>query len=124
MKITLREYQKEDFQELENIIRETWHYDEFSSSETAARLARVFLNSCLTNHTFSRVAVWNGKPVGIILCKITAGYKCPLKYRAAQIKSILSLYLSLSLIHILYTSINYIFTKLHLFLISLAQVKP
>lgn len=94
MKITLREYQKEDFQELENIIRETWHYDEFSSSETAARLARVFLNSCLTNHTFSRVAVWNGKPVGIILCKITAGYKCPLKYRAAQIKSILSLYLS------------------------------
>ena len=94
MKITLREYQKEDFQELENIIRETWHYDEFSSSETAARLARVFLNSCLTNHTFSRVAVWNGKPVGIILCKIIAGYKCPLKYRAAQIKSILSLYLS------------------------------
>ena len=46
MQITLREYQKEDFQELENIIRETWHYDEFSSSETAARLARVFLNSC------------------------------------------------------------------------------
>lgn len=42
MKITLREYQKEDFQELENMIRETWHYDEFSSSETAARLARVF----------------------------------------------------------------------------------
>lgn len=86
MQITLREYQKEDFQELENMIRETWHYDEFSSSETASRLARVFLNSCLTNHTFSRVAVWNGKPVGIILCKITAGYKCPLKYRAAQIK--------------------------------------
>lgn len=77
MQITLREYQKEDFQELENIIRETWHYDEFSSSETAARLARVFLNSCLTNHTFSRVAVWNGKPVGIILCKIISGYKCP-----------------------------------------------
>ena len=94
MQITLREYQKEDFQELENIIRETWHYDEFSSSETAARLARVFLNSCLTNHTFSRVAVWNGKPVGIILCKIISGYKCPLKYRAAQIQSILSLYLS------------------------------
>lgn len=94
MKITFREYQKEDFKILGNIIRETWHYDEFSSPKTAVKLARVFLSSCLTNYTFSRVALLNNKPIGIILVKNIANHKCPLKYRLKQIKSILSLYLS------------------------------
>lgn len=94
MQITLREYQKEDFKVLENIIRETWHYDEFSSPRTAVKLARVFLSSCLTNHTFSRVALMNDKPIGIILVKNIAIHRCPLKYRLKQMKSILSLYLS------------------------------
>lgn len=94
MQITFREYQKEDFKMLVNIIRETWHYDEFSSPKTAVKLARVFLSSCLTNHTFSRVALLNDKPIGIILVKNTATHKCPLKYRLKQMKSILSLYLS------------------------------
>lgn len=42
MKIKLREYQKQDFKALETIIRETWHYDDFSSPKTAVKLARVF----------------------------------------------------------------------------------
>lgn len=53
MEVQLRKYRKQDFKALENIIRETWHYDEFSSPKTAAKLARVFLSSCLTNYTFS-----------------------------------------------------------------------
>ena len=69
MPLQLREYQKNDFIALKNIIRKTWRYDEFSSPKTASRLADVFLSSCLTNYTFSRVAVLNGKPVGIILVK-------------------------------------------------------
>lgn len=52
MQIELREYQKQDFKALETIIRETWHYDDFSTSKTAVKLARVFLSSCLTNYTF------------------------------------------------------------------------
>lgn len=52
MKIKLREYQKQDFKALETIIRETWHYDDFSSPKIAVKLARVFLSSCLTNYTF------------------------------------------------------------------------
>ena len=47
MKITFREYQKEDFKILGNIIRETWHYDEFSSPKTAVKLARVFFEQLL-----------------------------------------------------------------------------
>ena len=57
MPLQLREYQKNDFIALKNIIRKTWRYDEFSSPKTASRLADVFLSSCLTNYTFSRVAV-------------------------------------------------------------------
>ena len=66
MQIELREYQKQDFKALETIIRETWHYDDFSTSKTAVKLARVFLSSCLTNYTFSRVAVVDGNVAGII----------------------------------------------------------
>ncbi|WP_455910130.1 hypothetical protein [Dysosmobacter welbionis] len=51
MEMQIREYQKQDFQPLKEIIRSTWHYDEFSSPETASRLAEVFLRSCLTNYT-------------------------------------------------------------------------
>ena len=48
MQIELREYQKQDFKVLETIIRETWHYDDFSTSKTAVKLARV---EELTNKT-------------------------------------------------------------------------
>lgn len=94
MQIELREYQKQDFETLETIIRETWHYDEFSSQKTAIKLARVFLSSCLTNYTFSRVAVLEGKVVGIILVKDIENHKCSFSNRLLQIKSIVSLYSS------------------------------
>lgn len=94
MQIKFREVRKEDFEVLENIIRETWHYDEFCSPKTAAKLSSVFFSSCLTNQTFSCVALCDDKPVGIILAKDSAIHKCPLKYRLKQIKSIVSLYLS------------------------------
>ena len=94
MNITLREYKREDFIVLQNIIRETWHYDDLSSSKTAQRLAGVFLSSCLTNYTYSRVALDNGKPVGIILLNNKAKHKCPLGLKFQQIRAIISLYLS------------------------------
>ncbi len=94
MQIELREYQKQDFKALEAIIRETWHYDEFSSPKTAGKLAKVFLSSCLTNYTFSKVAVLDGEVVGIILVNDIANHKCPLSNRLLQIKSLLSLYCS------------------------------
>lgn len=94
MNIQLREYQKQDFKPLEDIIRETWNYDQFCSPETASTLARVFLSSCLTNHTFSRVALEDGKPVGIILANNTAKHRCPLDLKLQQVRALLSLFLS------------------------------
>ena len=84
MQIELREYQKQDFKALETIIRETWHYDDFSTSKTAVKLARVFLSSCLVD----------GNVAGIILANNITKHKCPLSNRLLQIKSILSLYSS------------------------------
>lgn len=94
MNITLREYRKEDFRVLQDIIRKTWHYDDFSSPKTAQKLARVFFSSCLTNYTYSRVALDNEKPVGIILVNNKAKHKCPFSLKIQQIRAIISLYLS------------------------------
>lgn len=94
MKIEIRTYHKEDFKPLQNIVRETWHYDAFCTPKTANKLAAVFLSSCLTNHTFSRVALADGKVVGVILAKNIRKHHCPFSLRWKQIKSLLSLYLS------------------------------
>lgn len=94
MSLEFREYQKQDFKPLQSVIRETWNYDQLCSPKTAAKLAKVFLSSCLTNYTFSRVAVLDGKTVGIILVKDKADHKPHFVNRFRQIQSILSLYLS------------------------------
>lgn len=94
MEIQFREYQKQDFDTLKNIIRETWNYDKFSTPKTASKLAKVFLSSCLTNYTFSRIAMIDGEVVGIILVKDIEKHRCPFTYRMKQIGAIVSLYLS------------------------------
>lgn len=94
MTITLREYRKEDFTILQDIIKKTWHYNDFSSPKIAQKLAKVFLSSCLTNYTYSRVALDHGKPVGIILVNNKAKHRCLFNLKVQQISAIISLYLS------------------------------
>ena len=64
--VVIRRFYKEDAPALEDVIRKTWKYDAFCSSDTAARLAHVYLYSCLANQTFTAVAIVDGKPCGII----------------------------------------------------------
>lgn len=92
--IILREYQKADHKILENVVREAWKYDRFCSPKTAAKMAKVYLNSCLTNQTFTRVAEIDGEPVGIIMGKDIRKHKCPLSLRMKWLKSIAELYIS------------------------------
>lgn len=94
MEIELREYQKQDFKALAEIIRETWHYDSFSSPETAVKLAEVFLSSCLVKGTYARIAVADGEIAGIILVNHVAAHRESLSDRVRQIRSALSLLLS------------------------------
>lgn len=92
--IILREYQKADREILENVVREAWKYDRFCSQKTAVKMAKVYLNSCLTNQTFTRVAEIDGEPVGIIMGKDIRKHKCPLSLRMKWLKSIAELYIS------------------------------
>ena len=68
-RLFFRAYQKTDQKAPENVVREAWKYDRFCAPKTAAKLAKVYLNSCLTNQTFTRVAEIDGEPVGIIMGK-------------------------------------------------------
>lgn len=92
--IILREYQEADRQALEDIIRETWEYDKFCSPKIAVKMARLYLDSCLANQTFTRVAIADHVPVGIIMGKNIQKYKCSLKLRVKWLKSVISLYSS------------------------------
>lgn len=89
--IIYREYQKSDHQALSAIIRKTWHYDEFAGPRTAAKMADVFLDSCLANQTFTKTAVADGRPVGIIMGKNIQTHKCPFSYWLKRTMSIASL---------------------------------
>ena len=93
-KMILREFQKEDAGKIIDIIRKTWHYDDFCHHKVANKLAKVFLYSCLTNQTYTKVAVIDNCPVGIIMGKNIAKHRCPFRYRIKQMTSILSLLLS------------------------------
>lgn len=94
MKIELRAYEKEDFSPLEAIVRETWHYDDLCGPKTAGKLAKVFLSSCLTNYTFSKVAVLDGEVVGIILVNHMAKHKCQVANCLRQMKNVIALFCS------------------------------
>ena len=91
--VLLREFQNQDRKALEKIISKTWNYEEFCGPKAAAKLARVYLNSCLIQQTFTRVALIDHVPVGIIMGKITAACKCPLPQKVRWLFSIVSLML-------------------------------
>lgn len=92
MQMQFREYRKQDYRDLVEIIRKTWHYDEFCSPKTANKLANVFLSSCLTNYTYSRVVLADGKAAGIILVNNIAKHTCSAMARLRQLKALATLY--------------------------------
>lgn len=93
-KIEFREYKKEDRQYLENIIRKTWQYDLFCSKKVAGRMASLYLASCLANQTYTKVALIDNKPVGIIMAKNIKEYKGKIGLIFNQFKEGLQLYLN------------------------------
>ena len=92
--IVLREYQTSDRPALIGIIRETWQYDKFASPKAAQKLARAYLDSCLTNQTFTQVALVDEVPVGIIMVKDRREKRCPFRLRLRMLLSVASLFLS------------------------------
>lgn len=93
-KIIIRKYRKSDDSALENVIREAWQYDRYCSPTTARKIAKVYLNSCLVNQTFIRVAEVDSEPVGVIMGKDIAAHKCPFRLFIKWVRSIVSLMVS------------------------------
>ena len=75
--IIFRPIIKKDYLAIEKIIREAWHYDEFCTSKIAKLLSKIFLSSCLSNQTFTLVALLKEQPIGIIMGKNISEHKCP-----------------------------------------------
>ena len=67
--ILFREFKEEDSKVIEEIIIEAWKYNDLCSSKIAHKMAKVFLSSCLTNQTYTQVALLNNEPIGVIKAK-------------------------------------------------------
>lgn len=93
-RVILRELKWSDLSALENVIRKTWDYDKFATPETAGKLAKAYLSSCLANQTYTRVAEVNGVTAGVILGKNVEKHRCPLRYRWRQITALCRLLIS------------------------------
>mgnify|MGYP004548923163 CR=1 FL=1 len=65
--IIFRTLRKEDYSALADVIRETWHYDDFCTPKAARRLAKAYLYACLSEQTYTNVALSHGVPVGVIM---------------------------------------------------------
>ncbi|MGL4451067.1 MAG: GNAT family N-acetyltransferase [Sarcina sp.] len=93
-KIKFREYKKDDCIYLENIIRKTWEYDLFCSEKVAKDMASLYLASCLASQTYTRVALIDNEPVGIIMARNIKKYRMSFRNGVNQIKKGLKLYLN------------------------------
>ena len=87
--VILRELKKSDFEDIENIIRTTWNYYDYITTDIAKKLAKVYLATCLVEHTYAIVAEIDNRPVGLILGKIKKHWS--VTYRIYQIKALIPL---------------------------------
>lgn len=86
-----RGIKKQDHESLEKIICDTWAYERFCSPKTAKRMAKLYIASCLTNQTFTLVAINNGDPVGIIMGKNEKTHHTPLGYFILELTAAISM---------------------------------
>ena len=89
--LTLREYQTSDAPYFDDIIRKTWEYDLFCSPYIAKKISKLYLLGCLSQQTFTQVAVLDNKPVGIIMCRNKQLHTTSLMTKLRQKQAALSL---------------------------------
>ena len=89
--IVFEDYNKSHSEKLFDIIRKTWNYDQFASPKIARKLSIIFLYSCLAQQTFTKVALIDNVPVGVIMARNKSKEKSNIKYKLKQFMAILSL---------------------------------
>lgn len=78
MSLSYEPLSKHHYPGIIQIIKEVWHYEDFTTPKVAQQLARAFFYSCLTDYTYAQVAILDNQPVGVILVKQEEGFKSPL----------------------------------------------
>ena len=90
-RICFREVKKSDYQALEQIINDTWVFESFCSPEIASSMAKFYLASCLSEQTFTCVALNNNEPVGVIMGKNCNAKRLSWRFVLTQLKSVISI---------------------------------
>ena len=68
--ITYRELRKEDYRQIEKILGDTWGFSRRCKDQKVVRLLeKSYWASLLAQENFARVALINGKPVGVVLAR-------------------------------------------------------
>ena len=91
--IMLREMRDEDYEAIEEIISETWNYDQLTTPQAARKMAKAYLYGCLANQTYKQVAICDKTVAGVIMGKNIRHHRCPLKIRLNQIRAVARLLL-------------------------------
>lgn len=92
--ITFKNYNDKYFREISKIINDNWHYNELTSTKTAEILSFTYLYSCLSKQTFTKIALIDNIPVGIIIANCKNKFKFNLLYKLKLIKNIFLLAIS------------------------------
>ncbi|MGL5087389.1 MAG: GNAT family N-acetyltransferase [Clostridium sp.] len=67
-KVIYREFKERDLEYIKNLFIDTWKIDKYiTSKDIQDKVAAIYVNMCIDESTFSKVAVINNRVVGIIL---------------------------------------------------------
>lgn len=89
--LTFRPLRRADYAAAAQIVRETWHYDEFCAPAAAKAMARLYLASALAEHSFSCGAFQNGVLTGFILARARRARGHGLRFLPMQAGALLRL---------------------------------
>lgn len=94
LNIAYRPIKTSDYNVLEDIIKKTWNYNRLVTDKSAKKLAKFYLASCLSNQTFTSVALVNGQPVGVVMARNKLKHNIPIKYNIRKWIDILDIIIS------------------------------
>ncbi|EDS73579.1 acetyltransferase, GNAT family [Anaerofustis stercorihominis DSM 17244] len=96
-KIKLRELKEQDLPEIKGLLYETWIEPDFGDNEKVAdKMSMIFLYELLIRHTYSKVAIYEERVIGVILGRSDNTYKLRynLKYLIKTVFHASSLFLT------------------------------
>ncbi|MCD8898709.1 GNAT family N-acetyltransferase [Staphylococcus gallinarum] len=67
--ITYRKLEKDDYENVKNLINNAFEFNQITNEKLKNHALTLYLHACLLNSSFSKVAVYKGEVIGVILGK-------------------------------------------------------